>query len=226
MALILNGTSLTINNINIFDYIYPVGTVLKFTDSNFNPNQHYSGTWERITDKFLVGAGALFSGTGGNNLVSLTEANVKKHSHSGTLGLTISGGSYSVSNEQITANVTGQHYHDPGTMSISGTTPGFRTYSTGSISAPWSWYSPISGNTNASGRNYAIAAIKVAATSSLISGSTSSNGEHSHTVTPSTNVSIKTTVNLDELTTTSAGSGTPFSVVPPYIGVYIWTRVS
>jgi hypothetical protein len=46
-----NGTTLT----NIFDLIYPVGSVILTTkpESEFNPANIYGGTWTKWTDGYL-----------------------------------------------------------------------------------------------------------------------------------------------------------------------------
>lgn len=42
------GTDVDIIKNNIYNYIYPVGTVYQTTDSTFNPNNEFDGNWTLI----------------------------------------------------------------------------------------------------------------------------------------------------------------------------------
>lgn len=42
---------------NLIDLIYPVGSVY-LTINDINPSLIFGGTWEKIEDKFLIGAGS------------------------------------------------------------------------------------------------------------------------------------------------------------------------
>ena len=69
-----------------------------------DPNIKYGGTWERLQDKFLLGAGNLYSvNTEGGNKDSV----VISHTHT-----TTENGSHS-----HTAQTAGSHTHGPGTLS-------------------------------------------------------------------------------------------------------------
>lgn len=39
---------------------YPIGAVIMTTDPDFDPEVEYGGFWERIEDRFLIGAGGSF----------------------------------------------------------------------------------------------------------------------------------------------------------------------
>lgn len=59
---------------NLFDLIFPVGSVYKTTDSTFNPNNYFNGTWTAINEDTIV-AWAEMSGTTVNaskNISSIT----------------------------------------------------------------------------------------------------------------------------------------------------------
>lgn len=71
---------------NIFDYIYPVGSIYLSLDGTFDPNVLFGGTWLRIKSAFLYGASD--SGTyaigneGGEEEHTLTISEMPSHSHS------------------------------------------------------------------------------------------------------------------------------------------------
>ena len=59
---------------NLFDLIFPIGSVYKTTDSTFDPNNYFNGTWEQIHEDTIV-AWAEMSGTRVNaskNITSIT----------------------------------------------------------------------------------------------------------------------------------------------------------
>ena len=59
---------------NLFDLIFPVGSVYKTTDSTFDPNNYFNGTWTAIDEDTIV-AWAEMSGTTVNaskNISSIT----------------------------------------------------------------------------------------------------------------------------------------------------------
>lgn len=77
----INGT-LKINNVNIFDMIYPVDSIY-ISINNVNPSTLFGGTWERIKDTFLLAAGDTYTGgsTGGEATHTLTYDEMPKHTH-------------------------------------------------------------------------------------------------------------------------------------------------
>lgn len=78
----INGT-LKINNVNIFDMIYPVDSIY-ISINNVNPSTLFGGTWERIKDTFLLAAGDTYAGgsTGGEATHALTTSEMPAHNHS------------------------------------------------------------------------------------------------------------------------------------------------
>lgn len=88
------GGSLTINNTPILELVYPVGAIYMSTVST-SPAVLFGGTWERMTQRFLLGAddsgtsaanqnstavvGA--GGTGGQAGVTLTTNQIPSHTH-------------------------------------------------------------------------------------------------------------------------------------------------
>ena len=68
---------------NIVETVYPVGSIY-LSVNDINPNILFGfGTWERIQDKFLLGAGAQFpAGTEGGEIEhTLTELEMPAHDH-------------------------------------------------------------------------------------------------------------------------------------------------
>lgn len=67
------------------DTFFPVGSIYMsvLADTAFNPNTAFGGTWEKIENRFLYGAGSKAIGsTGGAENVTLTEAQMPSHAHS------------------------------------------------------------------------------------------------------------------------------------------------
>lgn len=68
--------------------IYPVGAIyLSVNDTN--PSSLFGGTWERLKDRFLLGAGDAYAAgaTGGEATVRLTEDQMPRHNHIMTVSL-------------------------------------------------------------------------------------------------------------------------------------------
>lgn len=66
----------------LLDYVYPVGSVYISTSST-SPAAIIGGTWERIQDRFLLGAGTSYTAgtTGGEAEHTLTVAEIPSHTH-------------------------------------------------------------------------------------------------------------------------------------------------
>ena len=86
----VNGT-LKVNNTNIFDLIYPVGSFYISAKST-NPATLFGGTWEQIQGKFLLGMSSSYpaGSQGGEATHTLTESEMP--SHKGHLSAGIAGG--------------------------------------------------------------------------------------------------------------------------------------
>lgn len=86
----VNGT-LKVNNQNIFDLIYPVGSFYISWKST-NPATLFGGTWEQIQGKFLLGMSSSYpaGSQGGEAEHTLTSSELPQHFHSvGEQGNTI-----------------------------------------------------------------------------------------------------------------------------------------
>ena len=69
----------------VINKIYPVGTIYQST-SNTSPASLFGGTWEKFTNRFLVGAGGLYSvnSMGGEEKHTLTTSEMPRHNHNGS----------------------------------------------------------------------------------------------------------------------------------------------
>ena len=67
---------------DLIDTLFPVGMILSF-DTDINPNEFYSGTWERIKGRFIWGIddGETAGATGGEKEHTLTINEMPTHSH-------------------------------------------------------------------------------------------------------------------------------------------------
>lgn len=86
----VNGT-LKVNNKNIFDLIYPVGSIYISVNST-NPGVLFGGTWEQIQGRFLLGMSSSYpaGSQGGEATHTLTASEMP--SHKGHLSAGIAGG--------------------------------------------------------------------------------------------------------------------------------------
>lgn len=73
---------------DVWTWIYPVGCLFETTDSAFNPQTHFGGTWEqygagRVTVGYSSGETEFNAGgkTGGAKTHTLTEAQIPSHQH-------------------------------------------------------------------------------------------------------------------------------------------------
>lgn len=83
----LNGNTnivgdLTLDGDNIFDLIYPIGAIYIST-VNTSPATLFGGTWEQISDKFLLAAGTIYAAgtTSGAASHTLAVSELPAHSH-------------------------------------------------------------------------------------------------------------------------------------------------
>ncbi len=79
----------TINGKSILDLIYPVGSIY-LSVLGTNPGTLFGGTWEKLENRFLLGAGTSYTaGTmGGASTVTLTANQIPAHNHSGSTNST------------------------------------------------------------------------------------------------------------------------------------------
>ena len=84
----VNGT-LKVNNTNIFDLIYPVGSFYISAKST-NPATLFGGTWKQIQGKFLLGMSSSYpaGSSGGEETHQLTVSEMPSHQHRFGVGIT------------------------------------------------------------------------------------------------------------------------------------------
>jgi hypothetical protein len=72
----------TVGSRTLLDLIYPVGSIYMSMD-DVSPQTFFGGTWERIQDRFLLGAGSTYDagGTGGAAWHTLTIEEMPYHNH-------------------------------------------------------------------------------------------------------------------------------------------------
>jgi hypothetical protein len=198
----------SINLSALWNSIYPVGSIYMSTSST-NPGTLFTGTtWSQISDRFLVGMGSTYKtagGTGGASSVTLATGNLPSHNHSVsiTTGNQSAGHTHSIPALSGTAASAGSHNH----LVTSKTT----SYGSGSQS---SWRCLSWTGTNADW------------TQNIYSGDS---GAHTHSVTTTASTSGGISANHTHSVsgnTGNQGSGTAFSIIPPYYAVYMWRRTA
>lgn len=198
----------SINLSALWNSIYPVGSIYMSTSST-NPGTLFTGTtWSQISDRFLVGMGSTYTtagGTGGASSVTLATGNLPSHRHSVSItsGNQSAGHTHSIPALSGTAASAGSHNH----LVTSKTT----SYGQGSQSA---WRCLSWTGTNADW------------TQNIYSGDS---GAHTHSVTTTASTSGGISANHTHSVSGNTGyqgSGTAFSIIPPYYAVYMWRRTA
>jgi len=165
-----------VNGADIFNKIYPVGSIYMSTVAT-NPGTLFGvGTWQQITGRFLWATSSSPNQTGGSQTRTLTAENMPSHNHSIPSLSGWTGGA-------------GGHQHNG---KIHTRTDGHKT---GNIPDARGYSAPTGGN------------IEESQITNWV-------GDHSHSL----------TTNASE--TGWSGSGTAFSIMPPYYEVYVWKRTA
>lgn len=184
-------------NKNIFEISYPIGSVLQTRNPN-NPNTYLLGggssNWTKIEGRIIIAADSTYKvgSKGGFATHTLTVNQLPAHTHSAS------------------ANSTGAHTHTRGTMNITGTWTSRGIEAGADCTYTGAFYQASFASRGYCGHSdYSDSHGIGLDASKNWTGSTSSNGAHTHTVTVS-----------------NTGSGQAINHMPPYIALYIWERVS
>lgn len=216
-----------------FNDIYPVGSIYLSLSETFDPNVAFNqsfvsqkSVWKRLENKFLLGASAQhpFNESKGSETASLTVENLPPHNHSGTAQ---SAGSHTHSG---TARSSGGHSHNAGTL---GTELVGEIKSTGGAGSNFLTEAGVS----ASGVYELIIAPNASSSddgvygngtrgwkfngAGKMGGSTAQSGAHTH------DLSIDSAgTHSHNVTTENVGGNQSFSIMPPYLSVNMWQRIS
>lgn len=190
---------------------YPIGAYY-ISSSPTSPATLFGGTWVQIKDRMILAVGNTYNSaglTGGSATTKLVVNNIPSHNHScGTTGN---------HSHTATTSTAGNHSHTRGTMNITGTFDGnvndMQSGKTGAFYYTGQPFSGSDGNTASPGGVIGFDA------SRSWSGATSSNGNHTHTLTTTTNGNHNHTIG-------NTGSGTAFTTISPYITAYVWRRTA
>jgi len=209
---------------DLLNMVYPVGSIY-MSAVNISPASFLGGTWQAIEQgRMLMAAGSSWQAgtTGGAAYHALTVQEMPAHDHSATEtaagghthgASTASAGAHSHSGS---TNSAGNHYH-------TGTTNGAK-WGVGSGTQGWGAIiyeaTPSESWTSIDG-------------SHSHSFSTSWAGEHSHWLNISSagahthSVAIAAAgAHTHAITIGKTGSGAAFSILPPYVAVYMWRRTA
>lgn len=185
---------------DLLNLLYPVGSIyMSVKDSS--PAEILGGEWERLQDRFLVGAGNSYAvnATGG----------ATSHAHT-------TGGHTLTADElpKHTHGEAGGHTHTKGEMNITGSFfiakagyYGNGSYGSGAFSS-----SQTGDGNSSSVRSGSGTVISMSATNAW-SGNTSSDGSHTHS-------------EVGKGYSHSHGDTGSTSNIPPYLAVYMWKRTA
>lgn len=186
--------------------LYPVGSVY-ISFNSADPSTLFGGTWQRLKDTFLLVNGDAYAPntTGGSATKTIAVSNMPSHNHSVS-----SSGSHTHS---ATTSTNGNHTHTRGSMNITGSF-GYIEDDNSMVSGA---FTKGSYRKNVGGSVENGIPINFDASRSW-TGSTSTEGNHTHTVSLSGGNHTHTTTNV--------GGGTPLNIMPPYTTVYAWRRTA
>jgi hypothetical protein len=187
---------------------------------NVSPASFFGGTWQAIEQgRMLMAAGSSWQAgtTGGAAYHTLTAAEMPAHDHSAVetaAGAHSHGGS---------THPAGNHYHT-GTTSTSGAHHhGTWGEKTTQGDAPFGYYDSTNNHWGSSG--------SLDTDNALFNTSTA--GNHSHDFSTSWSGNHSHSLSIDSagahthaITIGKTGSGAAFSILPPYIAVYMWRRTA
>lgn len=201
--------------------IYPVGS-LYWSSKSTNPASLFGGTWVQIKDRFVLACGDTYTSsgaTGGASTVTLSFSNMPSHSHSFSPS-----GEVTSTFEGTAVNTGGMSAKSSGSFKVlnyaNNTRSGVVTGVDGSVFTDDK--STNSSNTSrywGSGDNACYGSNNWYGYHTI-----NMNVNHTHTVTAKGTVS--SSFRGYEGTTSPEGSGSAFSILPPYVVKYCWERTA
>ena len=214
--------------------VYPVGSIY-MSAVNVSPASFLGGTWQAIEQgRMLMAAGSSWQAgtTGGAADHTLTVAEMPAHDHSATetaAGAHTHGastGSAGAHSHSGSTNSAGNHYH-------TGTTNGAGSHSH-NINLFWRKNPGDGGICDSGSGQMAIYNFNTSTDGNHShSFSTSWAGEHAHSLSIASagahthSVAIAAAgAHTHAITIGKTGSGAAFSILPPYIAVYMWRRTA
>ena len=234
----------------LLDRVYPIGAIYIST-TNTNPGVLFGGTWLAIpAGRVLLAQGTGYAAgtTGGNEVHTITTNELPSHSHSvsisnngshnhelGKAG-THSHSTFESGSHAHTVNSAGSHSHTRGTMEIYGE---FNAPESGGNYASGAFTVSDTRNRRGTSKGDWDNSTFYFSASRNWTGSTSENGNHNHTITSggthshTTNQSgehahsvISNGSHTHNVTVGNTGDGQSFSVMQPYLSVYMWKRTA
>lgn len=181
-----NGDVTIDTGIRILD-CYPIGSIYMSVNST-SPAELFGGTWEALDQgRVLIGAGTTYpaGSEGGEATHTLTTDEMPSHTHSGSIAS------------------AGDHTHTRGSLDATGSF--IAVYRGNSASGVFSASNGSYHTKNGTDSDGQLITLNL----SGMSGSTSSSGSHTHSM------SLNTT-----------GSGAAHNIMQPYLSVYMWKRTA
>ena len=226
---------------DLLNRVYPVGSIY-MSAVNVSPASFLGGTWQAIEQgRMLMAAGSSWQAgtTGGAAYHALTVQEMPAHDHSATEtaagGHThgASTGSAGAHAHSGSTNNAGDHAHTRGSMNITGAFWNLGTAPQGANGAIYTGGAPTNPAwIDSHVRTTSGISINFDASRSW-TGWTSTNGNHSHSLSISSagahthSVAIAAAgAHTHAITIGKTGSGAAFSILPPYIAVYMWRRTA
>ena len=214
MQAIRSGTD-EVMKATLLNFCYPIGS-LYWSSKSTNPASLFGGTWVQIKDKFVLACGDTYTSsgsTGGASSVTLSVSNMPSHTHSFTPSGMVSSHSHGLNGHTHSFSGSASHSHD--VIFSSSPSTNFVYYFEGQQYG-------ARGNSAAYGRaeehSNATGSIITNSSTVTISGTTGGNSGSTANATP--------TFTGNAGTTESNGSGTSFSILPPYVVKYCWERTA
>lgn len=116
-----NGAQVNPTTSALVDLFYPVGSYYETSDTTFDPNVAWGGTWVEDTKgratvaKADSGTFATLGGTGGSETVTISSANLPTHTHTYDKASTTTGAATgNTGSTTLTTNQIPAHYHTAG----------------------------------------------------------------------------------------------------------------